>query len=102
MNDRAVGSAVRRTFTWSTLLTTLLFDIAGPLLTYWNANGGLRMFGYPITEAYMGKNPTDGKDYVQQYYQRARLEWHKEFAGTENEVLLGLLGSEQLGNNVCK
>ncbi|MDQ1672627.1 MAG: hypothetical protein QOC98_1189 [Frankiaceae bacterium] len=34
MNDRAVGAVLRRTFTWRTLLTTLIFDIGGPLLTY--------------------------------------------------------------------
>jgi hypothetical protein len=34
MSDRAVGGALRRTFTWQTLLATLVFDIAGPLLTY--------------------------------------------------------------------
>jgi hypothetical protein len=34
VNDRAVGGAIRRTFTWRTLLTTLIFDICGPLLTY--------------------------------------------------------------------
>jgi hypothetical protein len=34
VNDRAVGGALRRTFTWRTLLTTLIFDIVGPLVTY--------------------------------------------------------------------
>ncbi len=34
MNNRAVAGALRRTFTWRTLLTTLIFDICGPLLTY--------------------------------------------------------------------
>jgi hypothetical protein len=34
VNDRAVRVAVRRTLTWRTLLTTLIFDISGPLLTY--------------------------------------------------------------------
>jgi hypothetical protein len=34
VNDRAVGAALRRTFTWRTLLTTLIFDISGPLVTY--------------------------------------------------------------------
>jgi intracellular septation protein A len=34
VNDRAVGSALRHTFTWRTLLTTLIFDISGPLVTY--------------------------------------------------------------------
>ncbi len=76
--------------------------VAGPLLAYWQRHGGLPMFGYPITEAFMGKNPTDGKDYVQQYFQRTRLEWHPEYKGTDSEVLLGLLGAEQLGLGVCK
>jgi hypothetical protein len=76
--------------------------LAGPLLTYWQGHGGLPMFGYPITEAFRGKNPTDGKEYVQQYFQRTRLEWHPEYKGTDSEVLLGLLGAEQLGLNVCK
>ena len=34
MSDRAVRRALRRTLTWRTLLTTLIFDISGPLLTY--------------------------------------------------------------------
>jgi predicted lysophospholipase L1 biosynthesis ABC-type transport system permease subunit len=34
VNDRAVRGAFRRSFTWRTLLTTLIFDICGPLLTY--------------------------------------------------------------------
>jgi rubrerythrin len=75
---------------------------AGPLLAYWQRHGGLPMFGYPITEVFMGMSPTDGKMYAQQYYQRTRLEWHPEFKGTDSEVLLGLLGAEQLGVTVCK
>jgi hypothetical protein len=69
---------------------------AGPFLSYWKSHGGLMQFGFPITEAYMGPSPTNGKNYVQQYYQRARLEWHPEYKGTEFEVELGLLGAEQL------
>lgn len=34
MSDRAVGGALRRAFTVTTLLTTLVFDIGGPLLVY--------------------------------------------------------------------
>jgi hypothetical protein len=34
VNDRAVRAALRQGFTWRTLLTTLIFDISGPLLTY--------------------------------------------------------------------
>ncbi|MDQ2805401.1 MAG: ferritin-like domain-containing protein [Chloroflexota bacterium] len=70
--------------------------VAGQFLTFWKQNGGLATYGYPITEAYSGPSPTDGKTYVQQYFQRARFEFHPEHAGTRFEVQLGLLGAEQL------
>jgi hypothetical protein len=31
-----------------------------------------------------------------QYFERARFEYHPEYAGTDHEVLLGLLGSQLL------
>ncbi len=65
-------------------------------LTYWQQNGGLKQFGFPITEPYKGNNRTDGKEYVQQFFQRARFEWHPEYKGTPFEVELGLLGAEQI------
>lgn len=34
VSDRAVGGALHRAFTWRTLVTTLVFDITGPLVTY--------------------------------------------------------------------
>ncbi|TVR75671.1 MAG: N-acetylmuramoyl-L-alanine amidase [Sphaerobacteraceae bacterium] len=62
---------------------------------YWEENGGLRRFGYPLTEAIMELSETDGETYLTQYFERARFEHHPEFAGTEYEVLLGLLGTER-------
>jgi hypothetical protein len=41
-------------------------------------------------------NPTDGKTYLTQWYERERLEFHPELHGTPYEVLLGLLGAEDL------
>jgi hypothetical protein len=61
-------------------------------LGYWNNNGGLAQFGYPITEEFTEKNPTDGKTYTVQYFERARFEYHPENKGTPYEVLLGHLG----------
>ncbi len=61
-------------------------------LRYWQNNGGLEQFGYPITEEFREANPDDGQTYVVQYYERARFEYHPELAGTRYEVLLGLLG----------
>lgn len=60
--------------------------------SYWQANGGLPMFGYAITPERVEKSATDGKNYIVQWFERARFEYHPEYAGTKNEVLLGLLG----------
>lgn len=61
---------------------------------YWQAHGGLRRFGYPLTEAFEEVSETDGGRYLTQYFERARFEWHPTYAGTQYEVQLGLLGAE--------
>jgi hypothetical protein len=61
-------------------------------MKYWSEKGGLPIFGYPISQARTERSLTDGKDYLVQYFERNRFEYHPEFAGTDNEVLLGLLG----------
>jgi spore germination protein YaaH len=68
--------------------------LSSPFLSYWQRNGGLERFGYPISEPLMELNPTDGKTYLVQYMQRARFEYHPEYRGTDAEVLLGLLGRD--------
>jgi hypothetical protein len=71
-------------------------NLGGAFLRYWEQNGGLMTFGYPITEEFLEENPEDGQTYVVQYFERARFEYHPEYAGTHSEVLLGLLGNEML------
>ncbi|MGH2353936.1 MAG: hypothetical protein ACRDJN_20215, partial [Chloroflexota bacterium] len=72
-------------------------NVYGGFLTYFTTNGGLEAFGYPITEEFQEPNQDGtGRDYTVQYFQRARFEYHPEFAGTPYEVQLGLLGSEIL------
>jgi subtilisin family serine protease len=66
--------------------------LAQPFLKYWRDNGGLAIFGYPISEPLQEVSPTDGKTYIVQYFERNRFEYHPEHAGTGYEVLLGLLG----------
>jgi hypothetical protein len=61
---------------------------------YWDNNGALWQFGYPISEEFQEKNAQDGKTYTVQYFERARFEYHPEHAGTEFEVLLGHLGRD--------
>ena len=70
--------------------------VQGPFLKYWDAHGGLAIFGLPISGEIQEINPVDGKVYTVQYFERARLEYHPEFAGTENEIELGLLGNQVL------
>lgn|GEM_PF-186909 len=70
------------------------FRVPGTFLKYWEAHGGLPVFGYPISDARVERSLTDNKDYLVQYFERNRFEYHPEFKDTPNEVLLGLLGVE--------
>jgi glucose/arabinose dehydrogenase len=65
---------------------------------YWESNGGLFAYGYPITEEFEEVNPSDGKTYVVQWFERARFEYHPENKGSRYEVLLGLLGDQIVGD----
>jgi hypothetical protein len=64
-------------------------------LRYWQ-QGGLALYGYPISEELPEINPGDGKVYTVQYFERARFEWHPTFAGSPDEVQLGLIGKQAL------
>lgn len=62
---------------------------------YWEQNGGLTTFGLPLSEELREVNGADGKLYTVQYFERGRLEYHPEQAGTEFEVQIGQLGAER-------
>jgi sortase (surface protein transpeptidase) len=70
--------------------------LRGTFLRYWQANGGLAVFGFPLTEEFTEINAADGKSYTVQYFERNRFEYHPENAGSRYAVLLGLLGAETL------
>ena len=72
------------------------FCLNSPFQEYWNANGGLSVFGYPITTAAPERNRDTGQTYNTQWLERNRFEVHPENAGTPYEILLGLLGKERL------
>jgi hypothetical protein len=69
-------------------------SLSDKFLEYWNQNGGLALFGYPISE------PLSEENFTVQYFQRNRFELHPEDAGTAFEVQLGLLGREMLDQRV--
>ncbi|HEX8219413.1 MAG TPA: hypothetical protein VF914_09385 [Chloroflexia bacterium] len=68
-------------------------NLANAFFTFWLNNGGLAVFGYPISEEIVEVSPTDGRQYTVQYFERNRFEWHPESPPTSN-VQLGLLGME--------
>jgi hypothetical protein len=65
--------------------------VRGVFRDFWDKNGGLANFGYPITEEYY--DPQTGKVY--QYFERARFERDKN---ESTAVSLGMLGRELLGS----
>jgi hypothetical protein len=74
------------------------FSVCGKFLQYWNFHGGLAQQGFPISGVFEERNAAppagDGNIHKVQYFQRARFEEHTENAAP-NDVLLGLLGTEQ-------
>jgi len=68
--------------------------VDGLFLDYWNTHGGLAQQGFPISGAFYQTNVADGKQYITQYFERARFEYHPEQANPTYKVLLGLVGKE--------
>ena len=71
-------------------------SLGGTFKRVWEARGGLSIFGYPISEEFQELSETDGKVHIVQYFERNRFEYHPDFAGTEDEVMLGHLAREIL------
>lgn len=70
-------------------------NVDGGFLTYWQINGGLAQFGYPLTEVF-SETLEDGKSYQVQYFERARFEYHPENAAPY-DILLGQFGRQLYG-----
>jgi len=68
-------------------------EISGDFLDYWQNHGGERAFGWPISPAAQMVNPADGKTYLTQWFQRARMEFHPELP-VGHRIVLGALGTE--------
>jgi len=69
--------------------------LAAGFRDYWQSNGALPIFGYPLTEEFHERNADTGMDYAVQITERQRFEWHPENAPPYH-VLLGRLGAELL------
>lgn len=64
--------------------------VRGAFLRFWEQQGGLMVFGFPISDEVQERLP-DGVTRTVQYFERARLELHTDQAGAP-QVQIGLLG----------
>ena len=69
--------------------------VRGRFLQYWRAHGGLATNGYPISDERF-ETLEDDREYLVQYFERVRLEYHPENA-PPHDVLLGQFGRRILG-----
>jgi hypothetical protein len=67
-------------------------SLSGVFLEYWLANGGLPVFGFPISDAFQ----ENGR--LVQYFERNRFEYHPELP-PDYRVSLGLLGTDLAKRN---
>ncbi len=67
-------------------------------MEYWEDNGGLAQFGYPITEESV-EGLIPGADMIRvQYFERARFEYHPQ-NDRPYDVLLGQFGRQIMAEN---
>ena len=66
-----------------------------PFSGYWESNGGLPVFGYPLGKAQNERNPDLQVNLMTQWTERNRLEVHPENKPPFN-ILLGRMGAERL------
>jgi hypothetical protein len=66
------------------------YFVSQPFLAYWHQNGGLALFGLPVSDLIQETDEATGETYTAQYFERARFEMHPSLG---NEVLLGRLGA---------
>lgn len=65
--------------------------VSDRFLQFWNQVDGMTMLGFPISEQVQEMLP-DKQIYTVQYFERGRIEYHPQQAGTPFEMQLGLLG----------
>ena len=69
--------------------------ISGRFRAHWEQNGGLAVFGFPISSARDEVNRDTGQTYLTQWFERNRIELHTENPAPY-DVLLGRLGDDRL------
>ena len=81
------AASTRRTFNVPGVGT---FTLSGGFLLFWEAKGGIEIFGMPLSD----ELKEDGM--TVQYFERARFEWHPGAVPESWDVLLTRLGADAL------
>lgn len=80
--------------TWIRETGHTLRNSPAPFRDFWQRNGGLSVYGYPISEQFQERNQATGEVYWVQYFERNRMEWQPQQPDPRYRILLGLLGTE--------
>jgi len=76
-------------------------SLSGRFLAYWQGHAGTRLLGAPLSEVIVeGNGDGSGRRYPLQWFERGRLEYHPELAGTRYAVEVGLVGLQALRRGV--
>lgn len=71
--------------------------LSGRYLAFWQSHHGATLLGAPISEVIVeGNGDGSGRRYPLQWFEKGRLEYHPELAGTRYAMELGLLGVQTL------
>jgi hypothetical protein len=89
-SDLQLTAQALRDFSTSQCFPTTGYCVSARFVAYWNAHGGLAIYGYPLSEEF-NQQLADGHTYAVQYFERARFEWHPENQ-PPYDVLLGQFG----------
>ena len=72
-------------------------SLSGQFLSFWTSHHGATLLGAPISEVVREQNGDgSGRTYPLQWFEKGRLEYHADLAGTPYAVQLGLLGTQAL------
>lgn len=89
-NDSAAFVAIAAAPAGANWFPEVGHSLSGGFLDFWQRNGGLATFGYPISEPFEELN-NDGQMRTVQYFERSRFEWHPT-ESTTDQVQLSHLG----------
>jgi hypothetical protein len=68
------------------------YTVSGVFLKRWQEDGGVRRFGYPISNNFVQESEADRVAYIVQYFERAVMEYHSALP-PPYDVQLSALGS---------